>query len=241
MVKKGYIIIVFLALLFILPLISADSNIVKAGTCYNIIILSNESQVNLSTVSIGSYLDVVNGPMSNPAGISFNYSYCNTSTIGTYTYSWYPCQDLTCFGTFTVTRSGVILNSAESLLYLVLIFINLLVFGFFLYWTIKLPYGNKTEVDGTITKITKTKYIKLLSSLFAYGSFLWFFAIFTGIVNNFISLDVFRGLISSLYVVLMGIGLGFTFLIFIILFVELWKDILLWDEIKKFGKAHAKE
>lgn len=231
----------FLILALILPVISAAPEVVKQGECTELIVLSNFSEVNLSTVSVGPNLFVIEDPMTNLAGLTFNYTYCNTSAIGEYKYLWYPCENLECSDTFTVTKSGVILNSAESILYIVLITINILVFGFFLYWAITLPYANKTNPDGTITAITKAKYIKLLSSLFAYGAFLWFFAIFTGIVNNFISLEVFLGLISNAYIILSGLGVGFTILILVIIFVEVWKDILLWEQIKKFGKAYVKK
>lgn len=138
---------------------------------------------------------------------------------------------------FIVTPSGIVLETSESILYIVLIFINLLVFVFFLYWTITLPYANETDQRGDIVRVVKAKYLKLLSALFAYGSFMWFFAMFTGIVNNFISLEIYKSLITNLYVILSGVGLGFMILIFAILFIEVWRDILFNKEIKKFGKA----
>lgn len=140
-------------------------------------------------------------------------------------------------GNFLVTKSGIILDLPEAILYIALILINLLMFSFFLYWAMVLPFSEEMNPDGTITAISKKKYIKILSAWFAYGSFLWFFAIFTGIVNNFVSLEVYTGLISSFYLVLYGLGIGFTFLILAVLFVLIWKDILYNKEIRKFGKA----
>lgn len=142
---------------------------------------------------------------------------------------------------YEVTHSGIILSNAEAILYIALILINLLIFGFFFYWAIAIPFENKKNDKGEITKIIKIKYIKLAAVWFSYASFLWFFTIFTGIINNFISLEVYTNLISNLYLIFRGIGLGLTIFLLIFTFIKVWKDILWNDEIKKFGKAIIKD
>lgn len=238
--KKLFILLLFGIFFINLASINADLGTWAQNECVPIRILSNASDVNLSTITISSDLLVINEPMTNLVGQTFNYTFCNTTTLGTYVYDWQPCDNLECVNSFTITKSGTILGISESILYIVLILINLLVFIFFLYWTIAFPYSNKTNEKGEITAVTKTKYLKLLSALFAYGSFLWFFAMFTGIINNFISLEIYRGLISNLYIILHGVGLGFVLLILMIILVEIWRDILFNKEIQKYGKAIIK-
>lgn len=204
-------------------------------------VCDNCTQVNLTKIVYPnqSFYFLGQIPMTQN-GTNYNYSFSDTNTLGV----WYYTTTGNLNGNsesqsvcFHVTPSGTILGLEESILYVVLILINLLVFGFFLYWTITIPYSNKTNERGDITKVTKTKYLKLFSALLCYGSFLWFVALFTGITNNFISLDIFKNLISNLYIVLSGIGVGFTFLIMTVLFIEVWRDILFNKEIQKYGKA----
>lgn len=242
--KKEIFIISFMLILFSLNSVWAtiDSGTGKPGQTFTISqICEDATFITLSSIQYPNRsTEIINTNMSSVGGGSFQYNFTTTNDIGRYDYCGISdgCGKSFC-SYFEITNSGIILSNAESILYLGLIIINLLLFSFFLYWTIKLPYSNKVDKDGTITRITKSKYLKLLCALLTYGSFIWFFGMFTGIVNNFISLDISRTMISALYILFYGLGIGFTLLIFIILFIEIWKDILLWEQIKKFGRAHV--
>ena len=70
---------------------------------------------------------------------------------------------------YFVTPSGILLETSDSLLYIVILIATFILFLGFLYPAITIPYSNNTNPDGSITQITKLKYLKLLSIWFAYG------------------------------------------------------------------------
>ncbi len=142
--------------------------------------------------------------------------------------------------TLLITPSGKTLETPEAIIYVLLMTFNLMAFVFFLYLAMKIPYGNKFDDKGSVVLVTKTKYFKLIFSLLSYGTFLWFLAMFTGLINNFISLEVFRRIISGLYIIASGIGIGFTIFIMAVIFIEIWRDILFNNEVKKYEKSILK-
>lgn len=105
--KHLLILLVFAILLFSMNLSSAELQGVTQGECVNIRTQSNYSSINLSTITVGSQTIVINTEMENLAGNTFNYTYCNTYTLGTYVYDWFPCDSSeSCVNSFTVTPSG---------------------------------------------------------------------------------------------------------------------------------------
>lgn len=170
----------------------------------------------------------------------YNYTFCNTSIIGTYTVNGFG--DLGGTKTswnynFEVTETGFILETSESILYIIILIITLILFLGFLFLAIKLPYSNKINDDGSITRITRAKYLKLLSIWFAYGFFMWFLQTLNGISSSFIKLTYLSNFITNIFTYSQGFSLAVTFLILIIMFVEVWKDIIISKAIKSYGKA----
>lgn len=100
------LIIALLSAIILMGLGSSDLGSFKQGECVNIRVLSNESAINLSTITIGSNTTVLNIEMENLVGQTFNYSYCDTEVLGTYVYDWYPCSNLECVNSFDITPSG---------------------------------------------------------------------------------------------------------------------------------------
>ena len=138
---------------------------------------------------------------------------------------------------FEVTPTGFSLETSESILYVIILIVTFILFLGFLYPAIKLPYSNRTNKDGSITKITKAKYLKLLSIWFAYGFFMWFLQTLNGISKSFITLTYLSNFITNIFIYSQWFSVGVTFLILIIMFIEIWKDIILSKTIKKYGKA----
>jgi len=158
-----------------------------------------------------------------------SYAYlveCHTDTLGGFIS--FP---------FKVTPTGTTINTSESLLYIIILIVTFILFLGFLYPAIKLPYSNRTNKDGSITKITKAKYLKLLSVWFAYGFFMWFLQTLNGISKSFITLTYLSNFITNIFIYSQWFSVGVTFLILIIMFIEIWKDIILSKTIKKYGKA----
>jgi hypothetical protein len=63
--------------------------------------------------------------MTNLGGQTYNYSFCNTSTLGTYTYSWrgscLNCGSDDCGNSFEISPSGNESNSSINTFYVLII------------------------------------------------------------------------------------------------------------------------
>ena len=173
-------------------------------------------------------------------GNNYNYSFSDTNIIGEYVYT--TCGDLSGIRTcqpvsFQINPTGFSLETSESMIYIIVIIATFILFLAMLYPAIKLPYSNKVNKDGSITRISKTKYLKLISSWFAYGFLMWFLQTLNAISKSFLELTYLSNFITNIFTYSQAFSVGVTFLILTIIFVELWKDILLSKTIKKYGKA----
>ena len=164
----------------------------------------------------------------------------NFSNIGAYSYI-IRCYNGEIGGAvsvgFQVTPTGTILDTSESMLYIIILIATFILFLAFLYPAITLPYSNKTNPDGSITRISRAKYLKLLSVWFAYGFLMWFLQTLNGISSSFITLTYLSNFITGIFTYSQWFSVGITFLILIIIFIEIWKDIILSKTIKRYGKA----
>ena len=138
---------------------------------------------------------------------------------------------------FFITPTGFDLETSESLLYIIILISTFILFLGFLYPAITLPYSNKVNKDGSITKIARAKYLKLLSIWFAYGFLMWFLQTLNLISISFIKLTNLTNFITNIFTYSFGISVGFTLFITFLILIESWKDIILSNTIKKFGKA----
>lgn len=130
--KEVLIILILLSVIFVSINVKAELGTWKQNDCVNIRVLSNCSSVNISEVTVGQNVFIVNKNMQKLAGQTYNYSFCNTSTIGTYTYSWNPsctdCSTGNCGNTFTVSESGTKLGLPHAIIVIVFIFLGGLCF-----------------------------------------------------------------------------------------------------------------
>ena len=171
----------------------------------------------------------------------------NFSDIGSYYYI-VDCQSDSEGGVFVitlqVTATGQLIDTPESKFYIVIIFAILILFGMFLTIFIITPFSNKKELtkDGwAIVKITGSKYLKLISVWIAYGFFLWFITIISGIANNYIFFEGLKKMITSLLVYLSILGWGINLAMLGILFILAWKDIVWNKAVKRHGHALIKK
>ena len=171
---------------------------------------------------------------------NFTLSSTNTSLVGEYIVNGFGDLD----GTDTVwnynlfvTPTGFTLETSDSILLIIILMATLILFLGFLYPAVTLPYSNKTNKDGSITRIAKSKYLKLLSIWFAYGFLMWFLQTLNLISTSFIKLTNLTNFITNIFTYSWGISVGFTLFITFLIFIETWKDIILSNTIKKFGKA----
>jgi len=108
--RQNSVFLIGIALFIILPLASGSLGTFKQNDCIEIRVLANCTSINLTEISKTNITEVINYPMGNLGGQTFNYTYCNTTELGIYTYSWNnPCLDCSqgnCGNDFEVTFNG---------------------------------------------------------------------------------------------------------------------------------------
>lgn len=150
MVKLNYIFIV-LALLLVLPLVDANLGTFKQNDCVGIRVLANCTGINLTEVTHGQITEIINSDMGNLAGQTFNYSFCNTSDLGTYTYSWnnvcVDCSVNECGNGFLVTANGKEPPSGAVITIFIILFLIVLLIATYL---IIYSFGHGLSLDFDI-------------------------------------------------------------------------------------------
>jgi hypothetical protein len=167
----------------------------------------------------------------------------NFSEIGDYRYL-IECKTSSQAGgieaAFKVTHTGDSADTSTSLIYIILLIINLIFLALLLILSIKIPYDNKkqmTREGPAVVKVTKTKYLKLMCVWFSYGLFLWLITILAGLINNYISFEPLKDMIMNVYFISRTLGYGLTVFMVWFIFLNIWKDIILNKKILKEGKA----
>jgi hypothetical protein len=101
------------------PLVSASLGSFKQGDCVNIKTILNSSFANLSTVSYPDSSIALTGKLMTKRGYSFNYSFCNTSTLGTYIYDYNDDSGNVYVNDFIITPTGYQADTGKSMVMLI--------------------------------------------------------------------------------------------------------------------------
>jgi hypothetical protein len=182
--------------------------------------------------------------MTRLGGQTFNYSFFNTSTIGEYKFTWdNPCVDCSngdCGNNFFITPNGDGFDISQAIIYIILIVTNLILLAITLYYSITLPFFNKSQKGkngNEVTEIIKLKYVKIMVIWVSYALYMWFISILTGLVNNYITFLPLKTMFTNLYLfsILLQYGVNMGMIGFII-FLS-WKDIIINKEIVKYGSS----
>ena len=197
---------------------------------------------NITYINTPSSIIKLNKAMTKD-GTFYNYTLLsgNTTELGQYIVN--GVGDLGGTNTtwnynFFITPTGFTLETSDSILYVIILISTFILFLAFLYPAITLPYSNEVHSDGSITRITKAKYLKLLSYWFAYGFLMWFLQTLNAISTSFIKLSYLSNFITNIFRYSQALSVGITFLILFIIMIEVWKDIILSKAITKHGKAY---
>lgn len=242
---KLKILILFIGvLLFNLSTVDARLGEFQQGECVDIKTILNTSLVNISTISYPNSSTAIANQVMDKNGSTFNFTFCQTNDIGVYNYDYFDSEGQTFVNDFLITPIGDSINTGQSLIYIILLISDLLLLALFGVIVIITPYenaGEQTNRGTMITRVTKTKYVKLVSILISYGLFLIFIMILTGMANNYLKFEALNQLMGRVYGFLSVIGYGLTVSIVWILFLNLWKDIILNKIILREGKAFLRE
>lgn len=181
---------------------------------------------------------------SNLIDWEVNVSYTNFTEIGDYSYI-FQCNSTVAKGhiggaasvPIRVSSSSTTSTTSEAIFYLLMtliIFFLFLILAFITYW---LPYSNKRNENNEIAIIPKLKYVKLGLIPVTYALFIWLLNLLVGISDNYMSLNMYYGLISFLFYLFIRLSYPLFIFVIIIAGYNLIKDIELNKQIKKFGSA----
>ncbi len=141
---------------------------------------------------------------------------------------------------FKINGGGNTLSISEVIVYTILLILLIIGITVLSYIAIETPFNNEKQKtrDGTVvTKVTKSKYVKLMSIWIAYGLLLWFIVVLTGLTNNYITFEPLRILMTRTDLFLRILGKGLSVAMVWLIFFNMWKDIVLNKEILRNGKA----
>lgn len=131
---KNKLIYIVLLCMVLLPLVSGNLGTFKQDSCVDIKTILNTTAVNISTINYPNGSTVIsNQIMDNLIGKTFNYTYCNTSILGTYNYDYFDAEGNVYVNDFLITANGQIQSTSQgigSMVFLGLMIILMLTFGF---------------------------------------------------------------------------------------------------------------
>lgn len=218
--KSGNILTLMVGIIFLLTLFSINVN-ANLGTfspssCVDIKTILNTTSVTLSTVNYPNSTVAISSVPMQQSGLTFNYTFCDTSTIGTYTYDYYDSEGNVFVNDFIINPSGTSLSSGQGMIYLVLLLILLALFGLTLYGALKLKWKHDTTEDGKIVSVRKLRYFKPILFVFAYIELMWISGILYSVASNLLPYDSVSPIFYWVYEIMLYslIPISFTTLFF---------------------------
>lgn len=247
--KKNIWIFLIAIVLFTSLVQAQELGTMRQGDCVNIV-RSCENCTESNITSITSPLNesfLINGNFAMQQNVQqWNYTFCDTQILGVYTVYGFveePTPPNTRPWTldFRVTKTGDIASTSEALIYGFLFFLNLCLFGLFLFIFISLPYENKKNEKGNVVGINKLKYVKLVVGWLGYGVFLWMISLMTGVSRNYIQQEYLGAWITGTFTYLYALGLGVSALVLWLIFWNFLKDIVLRSQLLKYGEVMSRK
>lgn len=105
-IMKSKLISLIVLSIFLISFVSASLGTYKQNECVHIKTILNSSSVNISTISYPNSIVVVSNQIMTKQGKTFNYTFCNTSILGTYIYDYFDSNGDVYVNSFEVTPSG---------------------------------------------------------------------------------------------------------------------------------------
>jgi len=162
-------------LMAILPMVSAQESFgtFKQNECVNLIqTCSNCTYINITNIAYPNSSIALSNVEMTADGTLFNYSFCNTSIIGTYFVN--GIGDLDGINSvwnyvFDITYTGDALTAQQSYIYIGgLIFLVLLILGISILIN-KLPSNDSVDEEGSILQINQLKHLREVLWIVIWG------------------------------------------------------------------------
>ena len=218
---KNKLFLVMLLGMMMIGVASASLGTFKSGECVDIKTILNTSAVTLSSLNYPNSSTALSLANMDKSGLTFNYTFCDTSTIGVYVYDYNDSEGNVYVNSFEVTSTGINQTTSQgigSAIYLILMMVLMFTFG----------------IVGF--KLFKTENLWVLGVFFVFLSILmliyntWlgyeYHRTFTGLSNSSIPETIFY---IFLLLLVLGLLVGLTFL------------FLHWKKVFKYIKREIKQ
>jgi len=180
------ILISIIMLILITSLASASLGVFKQNECVQIRTILNTSSVNISTINYPNSSLAVSNKAMTKTSLTFNYTFCNTSDLGTYIYDYFDAEGNVYVNDFEITSNGKGQPSELLLVFFIIVFLILI--GLTCYIAIY-TIGHLISLDFDLTDLSldwglyfvilAVYYLEdyYLSLKFINDYFLWFISI----------------------------------------------------------------
>ena len=214
--------ILSMAIFMLLPMMNATLGTFKSGDCVQIKTILNSTQVNISSLSYPNSTIVITEQPMTKVGQTFNYTFCDTSALGTYTYDYNDESGNVYVNDFEITHTGNMVSQAQGLLSIGIIAAMMILMLFFGWLSFKFIDNDETFGIGLfflVMSLILSLYTLFLSYVFSRDF------LFSNISNAQEKLFL-AGLFSLT---------GIMFIAFTFLIIKVIKEI----KIKKTGKQYG--
>jgi hypothetical protein len=169
--------------MMIVPLASADLGTFQQNSPVEIKTILNTTSVNISTISYPNSTLIISNQAMTKNGLNFNYTFYNTSKLGTYIYSYFDAEGNVYVNSFTITPTGNIFNNALSIplfMPLILMLLGACLFFFLTHYVENIKYKWAFLILGGIFLVFSMGY-GIIASL----ETLWEFPLLYNFINSF--------------------------------------------------------
>jgi len=171
---------------------------------------SNGATINNSLVNCTFYMTNSTGDLINSNKTNYNEYWfyqidsSNFSQMGEYNYGISCIHHTKIYGgayvgEFEVTKLGKEFTQEQSILYLIIVGVLILLLVFFIYGAIAIPFRNLRSNEEFIIGINYLKYAKLFCIYFSYLLFVWIMNLLVGLTNYYLDLGLALPIFSFIF------------------------------------------
>ena len=200
-----------------------NKNVSLRQTC------DNCTFVNITSVTLPNSTLILMGQNMTKNGVDYNYTFVQTDLLGDYIYNVCGDKDgiLNCENIdFIITPTGRILETSDSITYVILTAGSILLFLLCLYGGLVLPFRNRRDEEGIIS-VDKLKYFKIGLLFLSYVLFVWMLNLLFSLSNNFSILTQYTGFFEIMFRVMNAMSYPIFVFMLILMGALAWKDLQL--------------
>ena len=178
---KNKLMLVLMLGIVLTSLVSAGLGTFKSGDCVDIKTILNTTDVTISSLSYPNSTNALGITNMDKSGLTFNYTFCDTSTIGTYYYDYNDSEGNVYVNDF---RVGTDLTTGKAVVYIGFIIIILFLFILTFAGAMKVNWKHPRNSEGKIISINDFRYIKVFLFCMAYLEMMFLFGLSYKLFNE---------------------------------------------------------